>query len=555
VPEQSEAAGDTKQSGAVNKEENADAKPAADEEAEQTESGTRTDAAKETKEENAEAKPAADEEAEQTEPETDAAKETGTKNISSGAAAENTENRPPVHRFEQKLLSRLVAGHCVVLPKTRPFHLFGLDCTSVLRPFADTLPERGVVHAANPAPGNKPVGAGHEYSALAWLPEKTEKMPPWVVPLSFALVPFSAKGHVFGMEQLSEILNDETIGFGSQLCVVVGDTAYSAPACRQQAVMHKNLILTARLRGNRAVYRQPEKTEPSPSGGHPPWYGKKMKLDDEASLDPPDGGSQAEFITKKGRKLTVIVDTWDDILVRGKEGFASHEHPFTLARVRITDEQGRKVFKKDMWIMVQGERRHELTPVMIYESYRQRFDMEHFFRFGKQQLLMDKTQTPETLHEEAWVQLTSLAYVQLYLSRNIAERLPHPWERYLPEHAAHLSGPVSPSQAQRDFARIVEETGTPAKAPEQRGVSPGRARGERLEKRPRQPVKFKNAAKSAAKTTAAKAEEVTAGIEKQGDSPEPASYLSILHVLQGLLSRINMSLEDFLAKTHVEVPP
>ena len=353
------------------------------------------------------------------------------------------------------------------------------------------------------------------------------------------------------MAQLSEILNDETIGFGSRLCVVVGDTAYSAPACRQQAVRHKNLILTARMRGDRAVYRLPEKTAPSRSGGHPVWYGKKMKLDDEASLDPPDGGSLTEFITKKGRKLTVLVDTWDDILLRGKEGFASHEHPFTLARVRITDEQGRKISKKDMWLMIQGKRRHELTPVMIVESYRQRFDMEHFFRFGKQQLLMDKIQTPEILHEEAWVQLTSLAYVQLYLSRNIADRLPYPWERYLPEHAADLPGPVSPSQAQRDFARIVDETGTPAKAPERRGLSPGRAKGERLEKRPRQPVKFK----SAANPPAAKAEgEVTAKVEKQGDSPEPASYLSIIHLLQGLLSEINMSLEEFLEKTHAEVP-
>ncbi|MCP4148930.1 MAG: transposase [bacterium] len=408
-----------------------------------------------------------------------------------------------------------------------------------------------MVHAANPAPGNKPVGAGHEYSALAWLPEKTEKTPPWVVPLSFVLVPFSAKGHVFGMEQLGEILDDKTTGFNSQLCVVVGDTAYSAPACRQQGVGHENLILIARIRGNRAVYRQPETAEPSPSGGHPVWYGRKMNLDNEESLDPPDNSSQTEFITKKGRKLTVIVETWDDILFRGKDGFAAHEHPFTLVRVRTIDEQGRKVFKKDMWLIVQGERRNELTPNMVYESYRQRFDMEHFFRFGKQRLLMDKTQTPEIIHEEAWVQLTSLAYVQLYLSRNIAGRLPYPWERYLPEHAADLPGPVSPSQAQRDFARIAGETGTPAKAPEQRGSSPGRAKGERLEKRPRQPVKFKNAAK----TNTEKADkEVTGKFEKQGDSPEPASYLSIIHTLRGLLSEINMSLEEFLAKTHAEVP-
>jgi len=280
VPEQSKAAGDTKQSGAAAEEKNADAKPAADEDTEQAGPEARTDAAKEA----------------------------GTKNTCSGAAAKKPENRPPVRRFEQKLLSRLIAEYCAVLPETRPFHLFGLDCTPVLRPFADTLPVRGMAHAANPAPGNWPVGAGHEYSALAWLPEKTENTPPWAVPLSFVPVPFSAKGHVFGMAQLSEILNDETTGFSTQLCVVVGDTSYSAPGCRQQAAEHDNPVLTARIRGDRAVYRQPEETEPSRSGGHPAWYGKKMKPDDEASLDPPDSGSLTVFITKKGRKHTVIAE-------------------------------------------------------------------------------------------------------------------------------------------------------------------------------------------------------------------------------------------------------
>jgi len=69
--------------------------------------------------------------------------------------------------------------------------------------------------------------------------------------------------------------------------------------------------------------------------------------------------------------------------------------------------------------------------------------MERFFRFGKQRLLTDKTRTPEIIHEEAWVQLTSLAYVQLYPSGNTAGRLPYPWVRCLPEHAADLPGPAS----------------------------------------------------------------------------------------------------------------
>ena len=42
-------------------------------------------------------------------------------------------------------------------PAKRPFLLTGLDATPGLRPYADKLPERGVVYHPNPAPGNKPM--------------------------------------------------------------------------------------------------------------------------------------------------------------------------------------------------------------------------------------------------------------------------------------------------------------------------------------------------------------------------------------------------------------
>ncbi len=42
-----------------------------------------------------------------------------------------------------------------------------------------------------------------------------------------------------------------------------------------------------------------------------------------------------------------------------------------------------------------------------------RESMEHMLRFSKQRLLMGPFQTPDVEHEENWVQLTLLAYVQL----------------------------------------------------------------------------------------------------------------------------------------------
>ena len=79
-----------------------------------------------------------------------------------------------------------------------------------------------------------------------------------------------------------------------------------------------------------------------------------------------------------------------------------------------------------------GQRGKELSLSEAWEAYRRGYDVEHFFRFGKQRLLMTAYQTPEVQHEENWWQLAQLTYVQLWLARYLAEAMPRPWERYFP---------------------------------------------------------------------------------------------------------------------------
>ena len=173
----------------------------------------------------------------------------------------------------------------------------------------------------------------------------------------------------------------------------------------------------------------------------------------------------------------------------GKRDIPMHEHPFTLLRIRLFDEEGNLAFRRPMWLLVCGKRRNEPTPLEIYHAYQQRYDLEHFFRFGKQRLLLDKFQTPEAEREESWAHLVLLAYVQLWLARPLALRWPNPWERYLPViKEAHET---SPTLVQRDFGRIIREIGTPAAPPKLWNNSPGRTKGTKLPPRPRLPVVFK----------------------------------------------------------------
>ena len=99
-----------------------------------------------------------------------------------------------------------------------------------------------------------------------------------------------------------------------------------------------------------------------------------------------------------------------------------NEYSFTVIRIIITDENNNQVYKRPMWLMVSGKRRQDLSLIQIWQSYKRRYDIEHFFKFGKMQLLMDKFQTPETTHEESWWQIASLAYAQLYMAQELANQ-------------------------------------------------------------------------------------------------------------------------------------
>ena len=105
--------------------------------------------------------------------------------------------------------------------------------------------------------------------------------------------------------------------------------------------------------------------------------------------------------------------------MRGTKEYEMHRHPFRLLRIVVKDEKG-KIIWKPMWLLVIGQERNQLSLEDVYSSYRQRFDMEHLFRFGKQKLLMKSYYTPEVEHEENWFQLTLLAYVQLWAARKLA---------------------------------------------------------------------------------------------------------------------------------------
>ncbi len=307
---------------------------------------------------------------------------------------------------------------------------------------------------------------------------------PWAVPLSGERISAEEKFTDIGNNQLEKIFKSSSF-CREKLSVLVADSLYSQRGFIGEQVKQKNLVTITRVRSNRVFYRQfiPETTDPKKSG-HPRWYGDKFDLKDETTWHEPDEIVQALFTTKKGRHLTVTISGWKQMLMRGTKNYKMNRHPFTLLQITVRDEIGNIIWKP-MWLIVIGSRRDELSLIDSYESYRQRYDMEHLFRFGKQKLLMTAYSTPDVNHEENWFKLTLIAYVNLWSARNLAVVLPRPWENYLRENE---SVKLSPSLVQRDFSRIISTLGTSAKSPKRRGYSSGRIKGDKKVPRTRHQV-------------------------------------------------------------------
>ncbi len=137
---------------------------------------------------------------------------------------------------------------------------------------------------------------------------------------------------------------------------------------------------------------------------------------DETTWHQPTEVAQTNLTTKRGRLLNVTIQSWSDMLMRGSHDCPMHSHPFTLMQIQVTSPEGMSIWKP-MWLIMIGQRRNELTITEAYQSYRQRYDIEHLIRFGKQRLLLNASATPEVEHESNWVQLSCLAYVQLWAAR------------------------------------------------------------------------------------------------------------------------------------------
>jgi len=393
------------------------------------------------------------------------------------------------------------------LKQLAPDHwLLNTDISSIFREHSPTLPNKRYVYKANnKVVGNKPVGIGHEFSCIGLSQRSTYygvSGAAWNLPLSMKLVPFEENKNEFTACQVNELLNNEDLPFGKHLTINALDSNYASPEYIAETYSQNNLVNIIRISNNRNVWKKLEKKEQSErrknnkdSRGANAIYGKKYKLNENDEWDlASDETSEFGIKNTKGKRHIVRVSIWKDMMFRSKRKRNMKDKPMHLARIELLDPETKQpVFKKPMWLGVWGKRRDELSGEQIFWDFRNRFDIEHFFRFGKQKLLLDKYQTPDEEHLQNWLEVVSLAYWLLWQGKDESKQEGLKWRKYdktTKKREIYGLG-LSPSQVQREMQRIILGFEQKPYLPNLQIKGEGRKLGQVLPKRKHYPVRFK----------------------------------------------------------------
>lgn len=386
----------------------------------------------------------------------------------------------------------------------KKFWLLNTDITPLPCPYSVSLPERRYVYKSNnQIKGNRPVAVGYKLSTVGLScrePNYGISKPSWNPPLSMRLVPYGLNKNSFTAKQVNDLLNNKDLPINGALTVNTLNSHYSSPEYISATHDQDNLINIIRLASNRNVWKQltreeiqAKRNKNKDNRGANSVYGAGFNLGKVAEWGVNERNEQLKFGIKlrKGKKAIVQVDIWEEMLLRSKRGHNMKDKPFRLVRIQLLDaETGAPIFKKSMWLGVWGKRRKEITGEEIYWAYRNRYDIEHFFRFGKQRLLLDKFQTPDEEHLQNWMEIVSLSYWLLFVGKEEATHSCRKWQQYDKNHKKRIIHNINPtpSQVQLQMAGIILSFEQTDFLPKVKIKGKGRQEGAKFEKRKQYPV-------------------------------------------------------------------
>jgi hypothetical protein len=346
------------------------------------------------------------------------------------------------------------------------------DVSNWLRPDAETSPERLFCHCYARGEGNAQLIPGWPYSWVAVLePGRTS----WTLPLDAVRLGPEDDATAVTAAQLRDVVG-RIIASGQWTdgdpdILVVVDAGYDLTRLAW-LLADLPLEILGRLRSDRVMYFPPPPREPGATG-RPSRHGDRLALKDPGTWPAPD----AVTVTQTSRYGTAEARAWGRLhqQLAKRAAWEDHEGELpvvegTLIRLQVDHLPGQRT-ADPVWLWSSRAGTGDGEVNRAWQAFLRRFDIEHMFRFLKQQLGWTRPKLRDPAAADRWTWLVIAAYAQLYLARALADDIRLPWQQPCPP------GRLTPSRVRRGYRRIRQDLPVPASAPKPSRPGPGRPKG------------------------------------------------------------------------------
>lgn len=348
------------------------------------------------------------------------------------------------------------------LPEAGESVFVGIDSSNLYRPEAETAEDRTLVPIANLPKNTHAASPGWVFSHVVLLPELAGQA---TFILDTARVASSELATQVAAGQLRAVV--ALLRARGLHPIIVGDRWYACvPFLKPLADVEAACLL--RVKRNRVFYR-PAPERVAGQLGASRKDGERFQCKDESSHGEAD--ESWEGVDAKGARIEVRC--WKHLHLR-----TARDIELSLIQIIRYGASDKPRDPRISWFVWKGERPVPLAD--ISPSYRLRYSQEHGYRFDKQELLWDGPRLSTPQRTERWTQLVACAHNLLVLARPLLQGCYRPWER--------RGSRPSLTQVRRAMPTLLQQLGTPARAPQQRGKAPGRAKGFHPKPRTRHPV-------------------------------------------------------------------
>jgi hypothetical protein len=346
------------------------------------------------------------------------------------------------------------------------------DVSNWLRPDAETSPERLFCHCYARGKGNAQMIPGWPYS---WVVALEPGRASWTLPLDVVrLGPADDATEVTAAQVREVIVRLIAAGHwreGDPDVIVVLDSGYDLTRLAW-LLAGLPVDVTGRLRSDRVMHCQAPPREPG-ANGRPSRHGAALRLPDPGTWPEP----AVTTVTETSRYGTATAIAWPRLhqQLGRRAAWELHDGELpvvegTLIRLQVDRLPGcRDAEPLWLWSSRAGVAQDEVN--RAWQAFLRRFDIEHTFRFLKQQLGWTRPKLRDPAAADRWTWLVIAAYAQLWLARDLAADIRLPWQQPCP------AGRLTPARVRRDFRRIRQDLPVPASAPKPTRPGPGRPQG------------------------------------------------------------------------------